>query len=533
MQRFNYSAGIYTPHKIVLAAYASDYDQKHELTIDDEVEAVEPEFLLKFGIRCAKVVYLSKSYVRTYIVFIDDPSVLESAESFDNFATEYCEKYFPPGISPMYFALKFKISSFSVYERYYALIRERFRDIVTFYDFHDLLRKQYISEKIEAAQSNSVHGFKPVLYDSAVFAFKANSEFSPNTYVGEYVKGADLWGSTLGKNTCLIQYEGVQPLVNEVLAAMHIAYLSFRFGAQADLYSHLNTRYIEFLRKFYFWFSMYTGRDKVLALADYPVLAYSNKDLADFLVYLPTDKRIFSVSVEYIGDSGAIEVETLAVDKRMVLEYDEDEQFRLDTFDLERATTDKQFVHVGNSIYLDLHGKKRLAYISRFNLKFSGVVCPCDAQMVPFELPLSLPDVIDCLPWKTVRFAADGGGKALRERLVRVISQYDVGRGLASSDTEAAISGHTSLYTPAYARNGIGVIANTFSEVFHTTDVFDVLDPIIRDMYSPRNLLMRSGVVDRLAAAVPLRNMRGGGYLTPYGTQPILVLSDGMFKTVR
>ena len=59
-------------HRIVIAVYREDYDQKRDILIDDAIPGISLEEVLKYGIFSKVGNYSSVTYSREYIIFIDD-----------------------------------------------------------------------------------------------------------------------------------------------------------------------------------------------------------------------------------------------------------------------------------------------------------------------------------------------------------------------------------------------------------------------------------------------------------------------------
>lgn len=521
-------------HLTILACYANSYAQKEEIIIEDHIGGVDLEGFRNYGIISTEVTYGSSFYKRIYLLFIDDPASVENFEAFDAFSEEYSKKYLPEGVIPDTYAIKFEVNDFETVQHCMDIVKQKYPNIVQLYSFSNLTKaaryKTMLDTNLESVgKSYNVFILTHEIFREEIVDFRLSSEFLDEDSISLFyerlnrVAQTRLKGKTLIINDC--------PENDEVFStylALALAYFTFRYKIPVLVDALIQDTYTAALRLFYCSFDIYTAYDKIIYLQKYPKLCYSNRSILDYLVYIQPEDRKLIGKVEYLKDSKVI-VNEVDLYSTKIYPSLEEPSYVPDLIALEKKSPSQRFFHMGNCLYMDIEGEKRLVHCVEFLPEFRAIISSCDRTVPPFTKILQLNQLIHMFPCGALHYHRDERGNSLLHDFVRFLGQLANQGKIAPPNIRDGMN----CYLPSYAESGLGPIVYELTRIRGDQFKFKNLDPALMNIYGYYNVKMRNEIVDSIIKIVPLYNLRKfGSYLTPYGATSSLLLKSDLFRTV-
>ncbi len=517
-------------HRIVIAVYREDYDQKRDILIDDAIPGISLEEVLKYGIFSKVGNYSSVTYSREYIIFIDDKIHFTSEDSFVHFADMYCKSYLPSGVNPTMFAFLFSIESYEEYEKYISMLVHYFKGIQPFFTFSELIRSNRKQESLNKTRKMFEDSYNIYVFDEGTY--KKLFSFFYTEKQGDFIflfkQALDNFAHSLEKNTLILgeYYSSIQKEQN--IIALALAYLTFKYKIPVYSEGAILNNYVSKLKSFYCNFDVYTAYDKIQYLLNFPIISFSKRSLVDFLVYIYPNKRQLLTKIFYLDDDRNLINEKIEIAKYHIYDDCRKECYFNELVKLEDSLEDSKFLHIGNCLILEIKGKKRVAFLEEIDAKFLSIAYSCDPTIKPFTYTLNSFDLTNMLPWESLHFHKGKSGFSLQEKFIAFLNQQQKKQRIPALD----FKNNLHFYVPSYALDGLGCIIEVMTELYQSQLGFSEVSQNMMDLYSFYQVTMRNSMINRLSDIISLNRLRHqSNYLTLYGASTFLLLNEELLRT--
>ena len=519
--------------KVLIALYDDNYDQKRSITLDDELHYVSSDALSVYGIHCRTAI---SSFVnRKYILFIDNVSVFNDQDTLKAFYDTYCNDYLPINVIPDVYAFKFSINNYKDYIKYSDMLRTIDINICPLYTFPSLVESN--ASNLALSYVDSLFGDQYEIFQfnfstlDQLLSFVKSSRVKEEEYKKSLINNIEALVFTLNssdkKPLIHVSHKSSQ-VTDRNNFALILAYINYRWKIPIYCDVGLQNDIIQRLNSFYFPIDICTLYDTVCMLKDYLQVGLIRKEFCEYMIYIPDYDRQIIGRISYLNENKEIVSVSLDLMKLECADKYDDPEFYSSLLELEKAMNYKVFLHVGNTLYIDLPTIGwTTVYVSTYDADFLGFVVPLNKELSnPYSDRVNLSIIRQILPLSGCLFKGIDGEEDMFSLFKKRLDLLVRNKAVKRPDRVKVIP-----YVPKLFTDGEAVLHYYYYLSLKDKYLFTSDSDRILNLCSYQNVTFRDSLINKLLTHIPLEKLRRLDYLTVYGTNfAKLVITEDLFK---